>query len=190
MGTPRIILILTLAFAANCHGYARFAAGTMVSTPGGMKPIERLSRGDDVLSYRFPTAELRTHPVTRIESRRFVQVVELDLGFWKVVVHPRLRVWSASALTFKPVTDLVIGETLGMASWYWVGAISADRFEQEDRRTVRYSGPPPRFRGGTPAGLAQVVAIRRLESPVTLYGIDVNVADNILIGPDRVIFRK
>jgi Pretoxin HINT domain len=98
--------ILTSTFHLSC-----FAAGTPVHTLSGLRPIESVRIGDQVLTQDPRTAELSYQPVIAAVQNKPDRLVEIDLGKEVVRATGIHRFWKAGQ-GWVPARDLKPGDSL------------------------------------------------------------------------------
>jgi hypothetical protein len=79
----------------NRVGHSCFAAGTLVRTIGGPRPIEDLAVGDIVLTQDTRTGALSFQPVLAVFHNPPAETLRIDLGGETVVATPIHRFWRA-----------------------------------------------------------------------------------------------
>ena len=108
-------LDLTLAddkptFRDNVH-FSCFAAGTPIHTLAGLKPIESIQIGDQVLTQDPRTAELSYQPVLAAVQNKPDSLLEINLGGEVIQATAIHRFWKAGQ-GWVPARDLKSGDSL------------------------------------------------------------------------------
>jgi Pretoxin HINT domain len=97
-------------FSTNVH-LSCFAAGTPVHTLAGLRPIESVQIGDQVLTQDPRTAELSYQPVLAAVQNKPDRLVEINLGGEVIRATAIHRFWKAGQ-GWVPVRDLKSGDSL------------------------------------------------------------------------------
>lgn len=111
-------------------GHCRcFAAGTLVHTPFGTRPIEALHTGDRVLFTSIDTGALRIEPIVAVYHNLPAKTLQIDLDGETVVSTPIHRFWKAGKGWVMP-RDLKPGDTIRtLSSLVTVRAVRPDRVQ-------------------------------------------------------------
>ena len=110
---PRLDLTLSddkPTFGDNVH-LSCFAAGTPVHTLGGLKPIESVQIGDQVLTQDPRTAELSYQPVLAAVQNKPDRLLEINLGGDVIRATAIHRFWKAGQ-GWVAARDLKSGDSL------------------------------------------------------------------------------
>jgi Pretoxin HINT domain len=111
---PRLDLTLSddkpTFFSTNVH-LSCFAAGTPVHTLAGLRPIESVQIGDQVLTQDPRTAELSYQPVLAAVQNKPDKIVEINLGGEVIRATAIHRFWKAGQ-GWVPARDLKSGDSL------------------------------------------------------------------------------
>jgi hypothetical protein len=92
-------------------GHSCFAAGTPVRTLLGMRPIESIQVGDQVLAQDVTTGALSFEPVVELHHNPPKPTVRIDLGDEVIVATPIHRFWKAGQ-GWAMARDLKPGDTI------------------------------------------------------------------------------
>jgi Pretoxin HINT domain len=125
-------------YTENVH-YSCFAAGTPVHTRGGLRPIESLQFGDQVLTADAQTGALGYQPVVAALHNKPALVLKIKLGEHEIKATPIHRFWKVGE-GWVMARDLKPGDTLrAVGNTAVVNKVQSDRAEPVFNLTVMQS---------------------------------------------------
>jgi hypothetical protein len=124
-------VITAASFVSSFVHSACFAAGTLVQTIDGQRPIESLRVGDRVLSQGTATGQLAFQPVTAAHRNPTAAMLRISIGGESIVATGIHRFWKAGK-GWTMARELKAGDRLRMVG----GTVAIESIEADKNQPV------------------------------------------------------